>query len=390
MLAVLPSSACCLLRQEQVWRFGKIKRAGMLNSGATHWLLSLIVGASEVVTWTPIHPAPMKWARSRAVVTECVRLLSKSLRPSETTADRVKLVRNRARILSSAIARDHGVVTQLCCSVLCDLFAQGWRLRKRRGTLQVAPPIEARTPDARKQQVRAAHLLERDAQLSLPASTKFLKGMEQRRFYRGSWTSVFSLMRDGRELAEGLEQAASLDGERRLYALRKCIDPYVQVVETDSVCDQTGFSLVDVWRYFRHTWTTPYFSTPGRKIWFLIRDRAAQNHPVIGIGALGSSIVQLTPRDEWIGWSPDSFVLSLAAEPTAHLARWLLSSLSAALNEVFVADLIKEGVLTRAELRRPTDRTVQRLLQMSEKERRLHRLFPNRTEHKTATTRRAR
>ncbi|HEV2716460.1 MAG TPA: Druantia anti-phage system protein DruA, partial [Terriglobales bacterium] len=253
--------------------------------------------------------------------------------------------------------------------------------------MYIAPPVEASTPESRKQQVRAAHLLERDAQLNLPTSQKFLRDMEQKRLYRGTWTSVFSLMRDGRDLAERLDRAARLEGEKRIIELRKFIDPYVQVVETDSVCELTGLSLVDVWRYFRHTWNTPYFSTPGRKMSFLVRDRAARYHPVIGIGALGSSIVQLTPRDKWIGWSPDSFLLSLAAEPTTLHARWLLSSLNTALQGVSISDFLRDGVLTRAELRQPTERTILRLRQLSEKERRLHHLFPSRNEHKVATTR---
>lgn len=33
----------------------------------------------------------------------------------------------------------------------------------------------------------------------------------------------------------------------------------------------------------------------------LVRDAAAANHPVMGIAALGSAVVQQTVRDEWIG-----------------------------------------------------------------------------------------
>ena len=341
------------------------------------------------MSWTPIHPGPMKTERSRAVVSECARLLSRSFRTGETIATRVRFVRERVQANCSAIAGDQGLVTALCCSVLCDLVAQGWRLRNRRGVLQVAPPVEADTPEARKEQVRAGHLLERDAQLSLPASRQFIRDMEHRRLFKGAWHSVFSLMRDGRELADKLARTAVAEGETRIMELRRCIDPYVQVVEAGAICEHTGLGLVEVWRYFRHTWTTPYFSTPGRRIWYLVRDAAAPNHPVIGIGALGSSIVQLTARDEWIGWSPDSFVLSLVSEPSVRHARWLLSSIKNAVRDVYVADLIKNGVLTRSELQRPSERTILRLQNLAEKERRLHHLFPNRKEHKTAGAGRA-
>jgi len=42
-------------------------------------------------------------------------------------------------------------------------------------------------------------------------------------------------------------------------------------------------------------------------MYYLIRDAARDYHPVIGIGALGSSIVQITSRDNDIGWTFTAF-----------------------------------------------------------------------------------
>jgi len=186
---------------------------------------------------------------------------------------------------------------------LCDLSAQGWRLKLSPRSIEVAPPLDqGRSAEARKAQVRAAHLIERDSQLSQPSVRRFVREMERRRLHSGEWHSIFSLMRDGRDLADCLRRAAQLSvGRARLDCLLKSIDPYVEVVDPDAVCQFTGLRLLDIWRYFRHTWNTAYLSTPGRKVWVLVRDRAAPNHPVIGIGALGSAIVQLAPRDRWIG-----------------------------------------------------------------------------------------
>jgi S-DNA-T family DNA segregation ATPase FtsK/SpoIIIE len=39
---------------------------------------------------------------------------------------------------------------------------------------------------------------------------------------------------------------------------------------------------MDIWRYFRLTWSTPSESTPGRTIKYLIRDAAHPNHAVMG------------------------------------------------------------------------------------------------------------
>jgi hypothetical protein len=108
--------------------------------------------------------------------------------------------------------------------------------------------------------------------------------------FKGHFVSVLSLMRDGGELATRLRevQARALDDPR---LLRSVIDPYVEIVAPGLQCAQTGLQLSDIWRYFRHTWSNQYTTTPGRTMALLVRDRAAPYHPIIGIGALASSIV---------------------------------------------------------------------------------------------------
>src|SRR5262249_47747773 len=171
--------------------------------------------------------------------------------------------------------------------VLCDLKSKGWQFRYENGTAYLAAPGESRgTILEQKERVRSSLLVERDAQLRMPAVRAFVKSMEQRRMGPKDWTSIFSIMRDGRELAKDLRKASSKpEGPKRNAALAKVIDPYIQFVDSESVCELTGLRLADIWRYFRHTWSTPYTNAPGRKFWILVRDRAAKNHPVIGIAA---------------------------------------------------------------------------------------------------------
>jgi len=212
--------------------------------------------------------------------------------------------------------------------------------------------------------------------------------MERRRLHKGEWRSIFTLMRDGRELGEALRKAATLPpGPVRLAALRKTIDPYLQVVTPQAVCQFTGLRLLDVWRYFRHTWNTAYLSTPGRKVWFLVRDRAAPNHPVLGIGALGSSIVQLAPRDRWIGWRTEEFLAALRAKPTVGWARWLKSSLTRLIADIYVADFRSEGLISKGDLAHPSKDVVLGLRSLSADEWRVHRLYPARQAHKAAVQR---
>ncbi len=58
----------------------------------------------------------------------------------------------------------------------------------------------------------------------------------------------------------------------------------------------------DVFRIFRYYWSSPYSEYVGRRIKLIFRDSALQNKPVIGIAAIGSSIIHIPDRDAWIGW----------------------------------------------------------------------------------------
>jgi hypothetical protein len=146
--------------------------------------------------------------------------------------------------------------------------------------------------------------------------------MEQRRLGPKGWVSIFSLMRDGRELAHKLRAAAEeTEATKQLKELGAAIARYLQVVEPGVICDFTGLRLTEVWRYFRHTWVNNYKSLPGRSMMILVRDAAAPYHPVIGIAALGSSMAQQTLRDQWIGWDSGEFVERLAARPTSRMCR---------------------------------------------------------------------
>jgi hypothetical protein len=254
--------------------------------------------------------------------------------------------------------------------------------------IEMSPPVvEDDSPESRKAQVRAAHVVERDAQLLQAPTRRFVRDMERRRLHGREWRSIFSLMRDGRELAEQLRRFAVLpQGPARVKALRELVDPYIQLAGPNDTCEFTGLRLMDVWRYFRHTWATSYFSTPGRKLWFLVRDRGAPNHPIVGIGALGSAIVQLTPRDRWIGWTPDEFLESLKTRPTLRWAKWLERSMAELLRGIYRRDLLTSGVINPAALRRPASEDIARLRQLAESERRLHQLYPKRQAHKAAAS----
>jgi hypothetical protein len=279
---------------------------------------------------------------------------------------------------------DHGAL-ESGTRVLCDLALQRWRVRTRAGQVEVSPPEELQAdPLAEKDRIRRQERLKRDEQLEEPAVRTFIQEMERQRLHQSRFVSMFSLMRDGRELAGALDGARTLSGQERTEALRRVIDPYLSFVTDGARCDFTGFRLQDIWRYFRHTWVTQYTSTPGRSMAVLVRDRASPMHPVIGIAAISSPIVQIKQRDSWIGWESTSLCSRIAETPTPELGEWLRSVVTTSLEEIHTEDFLADELITIAELRRPAADTLVRLHAFALEQRRLHHRYVHSREHKSS------
>ena len=123
---------------------------------------------------------------------------------------------------------------------------------------------------------------------------------------RGRWTKqkapISVLMTDGRMLAQKLQDvvAGKID-------LRTVVDPMIQLVDS-SLDETTGLRLLDIWRYFRYTWSSPAENTPGRSMQYLIRNKALPGCPIMGISSLDNCALAMGPRDEFLGWSVDAFI----------------------------------------------------------------------------------
>ena len=76
--------------------------------------------------------------------------------------------------------------------------------------------------------------------------------------------------------------------------LKSEICPRIEVCETQN--------QHDIFRAFRYSWSSPSSDYVGRRIRLLIRDDGVKGSPIIGIAALGSSIIHIHDRDKWIGW----------------------------------------------------------------------------------------
>lgn len=99
-----------------------------------------------------------------------------------------------------------------------------------------------------------------------------------------------------------------------------------------------------LFRILRYYWSSPYSDYVGRRIKLIVRDTAIPGHPVIGIAALGSPIIHIPEREEFMRWSKsarverlnytmDAYVIG-ALPPYNHLLGGKLISYLLTSNEV--------------------------------------------------------
>ena len=267
--------------------------------------------------------------------------------------------------------------------ILVDLARQGWTIEVDNNVVVVIQKDEdGLSVQDQKKRIREQELIKRNEQLRIPSVRRFIQNMESSKLHADQFVSVFSLMRDGQELAESLKNYR----DRGILAdgFQEIIQPYVQVIESeDDECQFTGLKLTDIWRYFRHTWTNQSNSVPGRSMRLLVRDRAAPNHPVIGIASIGSPIVALTPRDKEIGWDGPVFLQNCRSMPPSELVTWVRKSVDQFVGGVLLIDLLEEGIVDNDDLVDPDDQAIERLKVTGEIAKKRHQEHGTSAEYKT-------
>ena len=268
---------------------------------------------------------------------------------------------------------------------LLDLVEQGAvykKLKKQDGLCLVTSPDKNNFDSYRR-----ILTLRRDDQLRVHSVKDFVKNLQKFRLYNNSWYSIHSLMRDGRELKEKLFKINNItDEDERKSSLDDVIIPYIQFIKDDEICEVTGIKLLNIWRYFRHTWTVPYKSVPGRSMMILIRDAATENHTVIGIAGLCSATAQFEARDKSIGWHQDILVKGykdendkwvepkIKANPDKYLP-WMNSSLQKLIDDIYKKDFFRDNIINHIDLKYPTVNIVTTLRELSEKYAAQHKIF---------------
>ena len=194
-------------------------------------------------------------------------------------------------------------------NVLIDLSLQGWEFIIDEEGLTLRMESEGQKE---KEQIKYRLGAETSAQFKTKSVRAFIKMMERPRSFEGSTISIRNLFGNATVLRE------------KIAAGEKVCSPYVQRI-TDNRDVFTGFRLSDIWRYLRYTWSIPYKTMPGRNMYYLVRDSSQPFHPIIGIFALGNSVLNLTVRDDDIGWTIESIKENLKRRTVTCLYEQILS-----------------------------------------------------------------
>ena len=258
---------------------------------------------------------------------------------------------------------EHKKITiMLFLKVIKDLLKQGWGF-KFNNNLEAYPPdfINSTKSEQRevKKRIRTSLVMARNDQLKQESVKKFIKKMERPHWHKGRQISITDLFVSPENFKQDLNKRLNLSEEIRDEMIGDSIKPYLQKV-TNEKDKHTGFRLRDIWRYSRYTWSLPLKNQPGRRTSYLVRDASREYHPIIGIGALGNSVVQISVRDEDIGWKLDSF-LSLDVEDSKKINS-LKEEIDHAIDNIYWKDLIdKEDFL------HPDEKTLKKLTKTKNK-----------------------
>ena len=206
--------------------------------------------------------------------------------------NRVAIIENEIQTINNIVGEDELEKLKYIAvlHVLIDLSQQGWIFVIENNKLTLK--MENSNIDD-KERIRYRLSAERNAQFKTESVQSFVRMMETPKRFGGAMISVRNLFGDPQHIINSINNNAIL------------CQPYIQMV-SDTRDALTGYKLSDIWRYFRYTWSIPYKTMPGRNLYYLVRDAMQPYHPVVGIFALGNSVLNLTVRDNDIGWTVDA------------------------------------------------------------------------------------
>ncbi len=249
------------------------------------------------------------------------------------------------------------------CSLLADLIEVDWSVEISREGFIINPPRFGSSSEdklkARESNLNAAH-----TDIDNPIEANFLRKLKYPPI-GSKIKSIDTLVDDGKELKNIFQKINKIKNEdEKQKELSKIIKPEIQHCFLEERCKITNLRLLDIWRYFRLTWSMPYQTANARTMPFLVRNGARPNKPVIGIFQLVNPFFNNMGRNNFLRW--DNYI-SLIEEirdkniKINEVAEILLNSLEKTLKETRFDDFN----LNKKDLSKPTDKIINKFRSLS-------------------------
>src|SRR5947209_6452986 len=152
----------------------------------------------------PFEPVFPEGSAAPALLLDFARELA-SLPEQETARERNTAIEACRRRALKGKGQCDAAGRQLLLSaihVLADLAKQGWSVQAAGESVAIRRNGNGvTTTDDSRERVRGQLHAERDEQLRQPATAAFVRSLEARKLFNGQFVSIFSLMRDGCDLA---------------------------------------------------------------------------------------------------------------------------------------------------------------------------------------------
>ena len=240
--------------------------------------------------------------------------------------------------------------------LLRDLIRASWKVCYRDGVLEMRLPSLDST-DLDGSSIPEMKTLLRswmqDSRLErLQLYSDFINRMERE---TSTKHSVAALIANGEELLARLKRVVV--GETQI---SDAVSPYLQLVKENERDEFTGQKLSEIWRYFQLSWSTPAETTPGRTMQYLIRDAAHPMHAVMGIASLENTAVQITCRDDYIGWNAPSYIERLKRDGNSEKTRAAFEKLLSYLEDGILG-IDYDDLCSSKEIEAPTEDVVKKL-----------------------------
>ena len=213
---------------------------------------------------------------------------------------KVDIINQLDKLTKTLNLQDSNILFYTALLVLRDLLQLGWNVCVKNKCIYVCPPT-GKTVHEQKENIRTQLIFGRNEQLTSTRTRQFIYSMEHPSKSSGM-KPITCLIVDGQKLYRQLQEVKQLPLEKQFGELRKVCSPYLQLV-INARDIHTNIPLMSIWRYFRHSWSLKYLSCPGRQMFYLVRDAAQPNHPIIGIAGLSNTVIKIAPRDEALGWT---------------------------------------------------------------------------------------